>query len=348
MSIKKLFGEIYYADYRDASGSRRRISLETTNLRVAQQKYAHLINTRDTINEKHVVDIDWESFKEKLFSFMAAERAKATITWTKLAIKHLEEVRRPKLLRDISPKTVQEVKEKLIQDGLSKHNVNRCMQALKAIMHLGERWKLCPKQEWNTIEKLKTPKGRIVFHTNEEVNKLLAACPSDDWRLVILLGVDAGLRRGEIAQLRWVDVDFNNEQIYVAPDKTERHRFVPMTVTLKKALEKAQKGPKTEFVINIGYGAGKKRYTKDYLTSYYKQIARKAKVDSFLHKLRHTYASQLVQNGVDLYSVSKLLGHSSVKMTEIYAHLVPDTLKRAVVCLPARDMTSSTAQVVGV
>ena len=58
-----------------------------------------------------------------------------------------------------------------------------------------------------------------------------------------------------------------------------------------------------------------------------------------MHKLRHTFASQLVQNGVELYTVSKLLGHSSIQMTEIYAHLAPRTLHKAVMNLPKRGMT---------
>lgn len=348
MGIKKLFGDIYYADYRNTRGRRIRVSLETTNLRVAQLKYADLIHKRNIVNEQHIVDIEWEMFKVKLFKFMAAERSKNTATWTKLAIKHLEELQHPRLLRDVTPVLLQKVKERMIEDGFGKHNVNRCMQALKAIMHLGEKWELAPKQDWSIISKLKTPKGRVVFHTNDEIERLLAACPSDGWRLVVLLGVDAGLRRGEIAHLRWIDVDFDNNQIYVAPDKTDRHRFVPMTKTLRNALEKAKNGPKSEFVINVGWGKGSHRDSKDFLTAYYREIARKAQVPSFLHKLRHTFASQLVENGVDLYTVSKLLGHSSIKMTEIYAHLVHDTLQKAVVHLPERKLTTNTSAQIGV
>jgi hypothetical protein len=56
-----------------------------------------------------------------------------------------------------------------------------------------------------------------------------------------------------------------------------------------------------------------------------------------MHKLRHTFASQLVQNGVELYMVSKLLGHRSIKMTEIYAHLAPAHLQNAVIKLPKHN-----------
>lgn len=342
MGIKKLFGDIYYADYRDTRGIRRRISLETTNLVVAQKKYADLIHKRNTINEKHIVDMNWEDYKARLFKFMAAERSKSTITWTKLAIKHLEEVQIPRLLRDVTPVLLQKVKEHMIEQGCGKHNVNRCMQALKAVMHLAEKWNLVPEQTWKIISKLRTPKGRVVYHTQDEIEKILAACPSDAWRLVVLLGCDAGLRRGEIAHLQWQDIDFENQEIYVAPHKTDNHRFVPMSPTLLKALEKARKCAKSEFVVAVGRKGC--RDSKDFLTAFYRQIAKEAGVKSFIHKLRHTFASRLVQNGTNLYTVSKLLGHSSIQMTEIYAHLAKENFKNAVLALPELPYTAEAAK----
>jgi len=333
MAIKKYHGDVYYADYHDAFGRRRRVSLQTTNLRAAQLKYAELLNRRNTLTEQIVKEVTWEGFKDRLFKFMALERAKNTIERTQIAIRYLEEVAKPRYLHEITPATLQGVKEFLLNKGLGKHNINRLMQALKAMMKLSEKWQLMPKQDWTVISKLKTSKGRVVFHTTEEVEKLLEACPSFDWKLVVLLGADAGLRRGEIANLRWNDVEFRHNQLYVAPDKTEHYRYVPMTPELREALEKAKNGARSEFVVNVG----KRRTSKYFLTAFYRKIAKKAQVSSFLHKLRHTFASQLVQNGVDLYTVSKLLGHSSIKMTEIYAHLAPDTLQRAVINIPAKN-----------
>lgn len=95
------YGKTYYADFTDTSGTRRRLSLQTTNLKVAQLKYAEIIHKRNTIKEKMVVDLEWDAFKIRLFKFMLAERSKSTITWTKLAIQHLEEIQKPQLLRDV-------------------------------------------------------------------------------------------------------------------------------------------------------------------------------------------------------------------------------------------------------
>lgn len=335
MALIKRYG-VYYADFRTPTGKRSRISLQTTNLRVASDKYAELVSRRKKAKEKMVVDMEWDTFKDRLFRFMAAERSANTIQWTKLAIKHMEDFNTPRMLRDVTPNLLQGTKEFMINEGFGKHNINRCMQALKASMRLAEKWDLIPEQKWEAIGKMKTPKGRVVFHTDEEIDRLLAACPSLGWRIVVLLGADAGLRRGEIAHLRWDDVDFENNQLYIAPDKTENHRYVPMTPTLRETLLQAQNGAKSEYVVDVGWASS--RNSKDFLTSYYPRIAKKAGVDSFLHKLRHTYASQLVQKGVNLYQVSQLLGHSSIQMTEIYAHLVPANLQQAALCMTPRKM----------
>lgn len=78
--------------------------------------------------------MEWDVFKDRLFRFMSAERSESTIRWSKLAIKHLEDFKAPRLLRDVSPNLLQGTKEFMINEGFGKHNINRCMQAIKAIM----------------------------------------------------------------------------------------------------------------------------------------------------------------------------------------------------------------------
>lgn len=91
--------------------------------------------------------MEWDVFKDRLFRFMSAERSESTIRWTKLAIKHLEDFKAPRLLRDVSPNLLQGTKEFMINEGFNKHNINRCMQAIKAMMRLAEKWDLIAEQK---------------------------------------------------------------------------------------------------------------------------------------------------------------------------------------------------------
>ena len=72
--------------------------------------------------------------------------------------------------------------------------------------------------------------------------------------------------------------------------------------------------------------------SQDRITKTFKKYVIKSKLNPKLkfHSLRHTFASWLVQRGVSIYEVSKLLGHSDIKVTEIYAHLKPENLRNAV------------------
>lgn len=335
MGIYKRNG-VWYANYFDEHGKRCRPSLYTKDKRIAEIKFAELRQKTKTIKDiSYAPNLTFDDFLLKFESFIKAEKAPSTQARFRIAIRYLREVKRIDFLSDITPELLQTLKERLVNQNKGAHGINRDISALKTMMRTAEKWKLIGKQEWSLLSKIRTPRGRVEFHNEEEIKKLIEAAPSFDWELVIRLGARAGLRRGEIAMLRWQDVNFKEHQIYVAPNKTDMHRFVPISEDLYKALNVAKKRAKTPFVINIGEEHSRK--TKDYLTSYYKKIAKSAGVKSFLHKLRHTFASHLVQAGVDLYSVSKLLGHSSINMTEIYAHLAPKTLKDAVSRLPKVD-----------
>ena len=75
-------------------------------------------------------------------------------------------------------------------------------------------------------------------------------------------------------------------------------------------------------------------YNEDYVNHKFKRYLKKAEIEDWkvltIHNLRHTFASHLVMSGTDLYTVSKLLGHSSIAVTQMYAHLAPDYLKVSV------------------
>ena len=322
---------IKYISYTDPSGKRVRRSLRTANKSVATLKAAEIIDNKK-VRDSEKLPLD--AFLVRYRAFLKASRKPGTIQYFELGLKKLLAFRSIEYLSDITPALLDEfaISQKSKIKGVFAAGLNRCVRALKTAMRQAEFWDLIPPQNWRKVSKFKESKGRVEFHTPAEIKQILSVF-NVDWQLVVLLGCRAGLRRGEIAVLKWADVDFKNNQIYVSPNKTEKHRYIPIATDLHAALLAAKRrAPKgVQFVINVG----ESRNSQYFLSAYYLK-ATKDKLDfkCGLHKLRHTFASHVVQQGVDLYLVSKLLGHSSIKMTEIYAHLAPADLKTAIEKLP--------------
>lgn len=315
--------DTYWADY-FVAGKRVRKSLGTTNKSAAIIKAAKLEEGKDTPTTS------WESFLVRFRMHIKATKKEQTIGHYERGIAALNEHLQIKELKDITPSLVDEIAVTLKSKEHNKKffsGINRKIRAIKTMMRQAEFWDLIPPQNWIKVAKFKESTNRVEFHTAEELKKILKFFPKQ-WKVAILLASRAGLRRSEIAMLKWADIDFKNNQIYVAPFKTEKYRYVPISDDLCNALK--QESKVGEYVVKIEGD----RTKKDYLSKSYILIAEGLPFKSFMHKLRHTFASHLVQNGVDLYRVSKLMGHSSIKMTEKYAHLAPVDFKMAIKQLP--------------
>ena len=289
-------------------------------------KFAEMLRRENLVKQTGVPNMSWEQFKLKFYAFINVERAPSTVERYKLAIRYLEELKHFNSLHEITPSILQHLKETQIREGKGVAGINRNVKAIKAMMHLAEKWDLVPSQKWGNVEKIKEKEGRVDFYSEEEIKTILALLPR--WRVVTLLGARAGLRRSEMAFLRWEDVDFKNKQIYVRAYKTDKFRYVPLSKQLMEALLDAKKRAKTPFVVNV---QGKSsRSDRCYISSAYNAALRKRHIRGTCHTLRHTFGSHLTQKSVDLYWVKKLMGHSSIKTTEIYAHLAPKTLHNAI------------------
>lgn len=144
-----------------------------------------------------------------------------------------------------------------------------------------------------------------------------------------LLALNTGLRRGELTQLRWADIDLAGKRLTVRAGyaKSGKARHVPlnseaMTVLRTYRKQHQEAGPL------FGVAA---------ITKAWANLMNAAKVEDFrFHDLRHTFASKLVMAGVDLNTVRELLGHGDIKMTLRYAHLAPEHKAAAVELLIPR------------
>ncbi|MFA5839978.1 MAG: site-specific integrase [Candidatus Margulisiibacteriota bacterium] len=178
------------------------------------------------------------------------------------------------------------------------------------------------------ITKLKVDLRRPQWYTEAERKKILEVASPEVKDYVIVL-LNSGLRLGELQRLKWADIDFSNKQINVEKSKSHRFRIVPMHDLLHRHLLGLfiQKAENQIFVFESK--AGKPMNSSQYYR-HFKMLLDKLGIEGNVHKLRHTFASLLVQRGVPIYEVQHLLGHASVQTTQVYAHINQQNLKRAV------------------
>ncbi|MBE0571120.1 MAG: site-specific integrase [Ignavibacteriaceae bacterium] len=182
------------------------------------------------------------------------------------------------------------------------------------------------------IKNFKIPESLPKFLSDEEYKKLLAVTEDDDLKDLITFAINTGLRQMELVMLEWNQIDFNSGILILdnqlSITKSKKVRNVPLNKSAFEILEKRKVNSQSARVFTYK-GAGIKA---DFISKKFKKLVVNAEIngDFNFHSLRHTFASWLVQKGVSIYEVSKLLGHADIKTTQIYAHLRSDDLRNAV------------------
>jgi integrase len=134
------------------------------------------------------------------------------------------------------------------------------------------------------------------------------------------------MRKGEILRVKWTDIDFKNNVIYLLDTKNGDKKEVLINDMVKRALIQQPKYKDGPYAFCNRDG----RPFRDIRKSFIAALKKSGIINFRFHDLRHTFASQLVMSGVDLNTVRELMGHKSIRMTLRYAHLSPAHKKRAV------------------
>lgn len=233
--------------------------------------------------------------------------------------------------------------------GLSNNYINKHIQALEKLyeflVHKGVQ-NLPPI----TLRQLKLEKGNITVLTQEEIqqfykashrvaaNHLQEAMQSRD-RAMLTVFYGCGLRRNEGVNLTIDDINFDRRILHVRKGKNYKERFVPFSKTganylqewiydYRANLVKSQKEGAL-FIGRIGKPMnGNSLYVRFKLLQQQIENPELQSKDIGLHTLRHSIATHLLQNGMELQKIQRFLGHSSLESTQLYTHLVGSTDKQ--------------------
>ncbi len=208
--------------------------------------------------------------------------------------------------------------------------LNRELNCLKHMFTKAVQWELISINPTLSIKLVRVENKRLRFLSKEECKRLYHAA-SDDLRPILVFALHTGMRRGEILNLKWEDVSFEQKLLYIRETKSGEPREIPISETVFKTLSKI----KDRGIYVFPSRSGERR--KDLRTAFSKALKRAKIKEIRFHDLRHTFASHLVMSGVDLLTVKELLGHKSIDMTLRYAHLSPSHKRNAIESLKIFD-----------
>lgn len=304
-----------------------------TDSRMAKIKSAEiekqLLDKRKGINK----EIGWDDFKEKYLTFISSDHAKDTVVRAKSVFNNFDRAMKIRWLTDLTPEVIEEFKVIRKEMGIMGSTINRELTTLKTTMKMAADWGYASTNIWG-VRKLPTVKRHPVFFTMEVIDKLIKA--SDPfWRVVIHIGLYAGLRMGEILNLRWTEIDFKRNVLKVTPNdewqpKDREAREIPLHSDLAECLKAWQKASPGQ--INVVPW----NHKPNILSVNFSRLRKRAGIaNGSLHTLRHSFASHLAIQGVDLNRIRVMMGHSSIVTTQIYAHLLPSSLNNAITLIPS-------------
>jgi len=230
-------------------------------------------------------------------------------------------------------------KQKTLKEGRAVATVNRYRSTLKAAFYLALKSGKVDKNPVSFVKLSKENNKRVRWLTEEEEARLLAVLPSD-YHPLVQVALHTGLRKSEQLNLRWSDVDFKRKLLTVRESKSGEPRHIPMNQVVIEALQSLPRMLHNPFLF-CGRQAGQPLRNGIKHSDWEKYLKRAGIQDFHWHDLQHTFASRLVMRGVDLYTVSKLMGHHSTEMTERYTHLAPNYLKNAVNALVGENGTGT-------
>ncbi len=229
-------------------------------------------------------------------------------------IKGMREHFKDKLINSITPQDVEQYKKKRIKEGVKLTTVNKCLQILSKMINLAISWRYLKHNPVKEVKKYpEEPFRRKRVLSPEEEERLFTAIIPSHLRSMIRIFLNTGLRRKELFQLTWGNVNFESHQIFISDTKTSRSRYIPMNETVYAELKALNPNGIRKGLVFVNPKTVKAFV--DIRRAFY-GACRRAKIDNLiLLDLRRTFATRLLESGVDIISVGQLLGHTSVTTT---------------------------------
>lgn len=240
---------------------------------------------------------------------------------TKEAVNHFKRFYGNSRLTEITAQDVDVYKQRRLEEGVKPGTIKRELNAIRHLFNQARRWKKFfgdnPVSS-SGMPEVHDQKERIL--SLEEEKKLLTACPGH-MRDAVIIALHTDMRQAEILGLRWEWIDIEGGVITLPQTntKSQKMRRVPINSVVRTVLlERKLASGGSDYVLPSPKGI---EYHLNWVKRSYKTACKNAGIEGLrFHDLRHTAATRMVEGGVPLHAVAKLLGHSTIRITERYSH----------------------------
>ncbi|MCH7549024.1 MAG: tyrosine-type recombinase/integrase [Candidatus Krumholzibacteriota bacterium] len=321
-------GKYYWIDFY-VSGRRVRESTRLTSKRRADQllakRKAEVFEGRFNLQTMKPGPVFEDFAKTYLESYSKLNKAPQSYRRDCTSMKKLAKYFGQRRLTAITPILIEHYKRERLAQGKQPSTINRELACLKHLFSIAITWK---KVLVNPVKLVK------LFHEDNQVSRVvsieeenaLLTEAADHLRPILVCALDTGMRLGEILSLNWDNVELERSVLHVVKTKTRRNREIPISGRLGDILR----------ATNPSFRSGRVFRRRDgkpirSVREVYKNTVERAGLPSVrFHDLRHTFATRLVLNNVDLFTVKELLGHSTIVTTQRYAHPNAESKRAAI------------------
>lgn len=328
-------GDIYWISY-SYQGEQYRESTGTDNKQFAKDVLAkRQVEMREQrlFDVKKGAKVGFEELAEDFLEFYR-DRGRRSLERAETSVKHLQAYFAGKRSAEITPEAIEDYiktrRQELskLRKPTSPASINRELAALSKMFSLAIRHKKADKNPVMAVERLQEHNVRDRVLSLEEFQRLLDAAPNY-LRPILLLAHDTAMRRGEILNLRWSQVDLKHGFIHLEglDTKTQEGRLVPLNDRLTNALKDVMHS-----AIHCASGHVFHRQgipIKDIREAFGAACRKVAIVDFRFHDLRHTAVTNMRRSSIDHLTIMKISGHKTLEVFWRYNSFDADDLKRA-------------------
>ena len=249
-----------------------------------------------------------------------------------------------KPLKDVAPFHLEKIKKDLSEAKRAPRTIELVLAIVRQVFNYAINNALFeginPAGPSGKVKRPKFDNRRKAYLTKKQWNALSVelAKKSTEVRDLALLSINTGMRANEIFSLTWGDVDLEGGQIFIKDTKSAENRHAFINEAVKTMLQSREEGEPADLVFPARGGKGKIKQ----ISNTFNRAVDELKINEGItdrrqritfHSLRHTFASWLVDNDVNIYHVQALLGHKDLKLTERYSHVRAESLRAAVASL---------------